>query len=59
MKHNIFLLAVLLCFSATAAQGAQAVKAPAFNGKDLQGKTVSTSRFLGRQPALFMFWATW
>ncbi len=33
--------------------------APHFELRDLQGKVVNSQDFIGKQPVLLIFWATW
>lgn len=58
---RILLTWMLLMFVVPAASllAAQSFKAPAFTATDIDGKEHSSAAFLGKRPALLMFWATW
>jgi peroxiredoxin len=57
MKRWAMLPALLLCAAALWAQGTG--KAPDFTLQDVDGKTIKASDYLGKNPMLIDFWATW
>ena len=57
MKFSLSLLAMMIAFSPATVSG-QAVKAPQFKLRDLNGRTVRLSDYKGKV-VLINFWATW
>jgi peroxiredoxin len=57
MKRWAILPALLLCAMALGAQ--ETGKAPDFTLQDFDGKTIKASDYLGKNPMIIDFWATW
>jgi peroxiredoxin len=62
MKYGLGLVAALVTPAGLIAQDIGlpvGTQAPAVAVQDLDGKTVDLGRFVGKQPVLLEFWATW
>ncbi len=59
MKALGMALALLMLATVAVAEVSPGEEAPHFTLKHLDGNFVETEAFIGKQPTLLMFWASW
>jgi peroxiredoxin len=57
--HILLTLVLLLLLPVSALALNQGDKLLPFTGQDMDGKTVDTSAYIGKQPIMLIFWASW
>ncbi len=56
---KLFILSLFVFFISSIPAFGNSLAAPHFELMDLEGKTVKSQDFIGKQPVLLIFWATW